>query len=152
MTITDRMSAALDRLTERWAGRRFPKAFYLGPADWAEFVEIADGQTVTIPFGNNPVKERTDPAFNQIPVRQSKGEGASRLYDHCSYGHPLIDAAGKPVKRDVPPVPAEAVFDALDKLSRTRALTDAESLVLEQAMAGRVVISRREAIRLGVKP
>ena len=151
--ILDRMDAALASLAERWGGRRIPKAFYLGAVDWDEFEELTDGTTVTLPWGNNPVKPRTDPAFRGLPVRQSKsvGEYSSRLYDHSSYGHtlPLAPDQPKPA-RPVPPLPADQVFAALDRLSRTRALTDVESVALEQAMKGRVVISRREAIRLGL--
>lgn len=148
MAILDRMDAALARLAER---NRAPKAFYLGPSDWAEFEAAADlTATVTLPWGNNPVQMRTDPAFKDVPVRQSKSTttDGSNLYDLYGYGHPLAIVPG----REPRPMPANRTADqvaaALDALSRTRALTDGESIALEQALKGRV--SRREAIRLGI--
>lgn len=153
-SVLDRMTAALASLTERWGGRRAPKAFYLSPADWAEFT-ATDHPTVSVMWGNNPPKLRADPAFNGVPVRQTKsvGEVASRLYDHASYGHTLPPSAGRVKQtRSPPPLPADQVFAALDALSRTRALTDRESLALEAAMKGKVLLSQREAVRLGLRP
>lgn len=150
VSLSERMEAALSNLEERWRGRRQAKAFYLSEADWAEFISV-ERPTVQTMFGNNPPTLRTDPAFNGVPVRQSKssGEATSRLYDHASYGHPLPpDPRRPPSSRNVPALPADRVFSALDALSRTRALTDRESLVLEAAMKGRVILNRREAIRL----
>lgn len=158
MTILERMDRALLDLAERWGGRRAPKAFYLGPADWDEFEKLADlACTVTLPFGNNPPQMRTDPAFKDVPVRQSKavGEHSSRLYDHASYGHPLWrkdDPAAPPRTTSPPPLLADQLVEKLDAISRTRALTEPESVALEHALKGRVVISQREAIRLGLRP
>lgn len=148
--VVDRMAQALADLGQRWRGKRIPKAFYLSTGDWAEFTAV-ERPTVETIFGNNPPKLRTDPAFAGVPVRPSKstGETASRLYDHASYGHTLPPIPGCSVPpRPVPPLPAEQVFAALDILSRSRALTDRESEALEAAMKGRVILTRREAVRL----
>lgn len=88
--ITVRMDEALDRLRSRWPKRR-PKAFYLGPGDWEAFM-ATDPPTIRTMWGNNPPQPRTDPAFREIPVRQSTAKGlpgASRLYDNTTCGRPI---------------------------------------------------------------
>lgn len=86
--IWQRMEAALVAINRT---HRRPKAFYLGPADWAAFIAAADARdTVTLPWGNNPVQQRTDPAFNGLPVRKSKSDTeVSRLYDHVGVGREI---------------------------------------------------------------
>jgi hypothetical protein len=81
-----RMDRALHQLTDRWPKRR-PKAFYLVPHDWAAFMAV-ERPTIRTMFGNNPPRERVDPAFSGIPVRESKGQH-SRLYDNTASGHPV---------------------------------------------------------------
>lgn len=153
MSVSDRMAAALDDLGQRWKGRRFPKAFYLSQADWAEFTSV-ERPTVETVWGNNPPQPRTDPSFNNVPVRPSKSAGdySSRLYDHSGYGFALpVDSTKRPTLKVVPELPADQVFSALDALSRTRALSDRESDALEAAMRGVVILTQREALRL-VRP
>jgi hypothetical protein len=86
VTIDQRMELALAKLAEQWGSRR-PKAFYLNEADWDEFMAKAR-ETCVVPFGNNPVEQREDPAFKDIPVRQSTAK-QSRLYDHTTTGRPI---------------------------------------------------------------
>ena len=151
MTILDRLAASLRGLDERWNGRRIAKAFYLRAADFEEFL-ATDPPTVETVWGNNPPKERVEPAFEGVPVRPSKGD-ANRLYDHTSSGHTVpIDPANPPPPREVrADIPADKVFAALDAISRIRALSESESRALEAAMKGKVVLSTREAVRLGIK-
>lgn len=84
MTINDKLAQAVARLSVRWPKRR-PKAFYLTPDDWTQFMATKPPTVRTI-FGNNPAREVTDPAFQGIPVRQSEGK-TSRLYDNTTTGH-----------------------------------------------------------------
>lgn len=78
------------RLAGHWTGKRRPKAFYLGPADWEDFEAMAR-EKVTVPWGNNPPVMREEPAFNGVPVRPSQNvpPHQSRLYDHTGTAHPL---------------------------------------------------------------
>lgn len=148
MTITERMDAALSSLEQHWKGRRSPKAFYLAPDDWAEFMET-DPPVIRTPFGNNPQTWVDDPAFRNVPVRASKTlSQTSRLYDHCGYGRYLPGC--QPTTRTPSDIDHAAVEAALDQLSRTRALTEQESCLLERAIK-RQPISKRECVRLGVK-
>lgn len=87
MSVVQRMGAALDRLEKQWSGRRRPKAFYLIADDWREFT-ATNPPTIRTMFGNNPPRERIDPAFRNIPVRESTGK-ASRLYDNTSTGRDI---------------------------------------------------------------
>lgn len=86
--ILDRMETALADLDRRWAGKRRPKAFYLLADDWAAFM-ATDPPTVQTMFGNNPPTLVTDPAFREIPVRESTGRTASRLYDNTTTGRAI---------------------------------------------------------------
>lgn len=83
-TITERMARALADLDRRWRGRRRPKAFYLNGDDWLAF-KATSPPNVTTDWGNNPVQQRTDPAFDGVPVRPSTST-ASRLYNNASSG------------------------------------------------------------------
>lgn len=144
--ITDQMSDALHSLEQRWRGKRRPKAFYLGPDEYAAFM-ATDPPTIETVWGNNPPKDRIEPSFRNLPVREAKGLEC-RLYDHCSYGHPFGAKRDPEAMSDIP---VDKVFDALDRISRTRALTNKESLALEAAMKGKVVLTKRDAARLGIK-
>lgn len=148
MTITERMDAALELLQERWP-RRAAKAFYLGPADWDEFMATRP-RTATFLWGNNPVKERVDPEHKGLPVRFSKNVAPkwSKLYDHSGSGH-VLPLSFKP-KTETCSTDYAAVEAKLHALSLTRALTDEESYLLERAIK-RQAISVRECVRLGVK-
>lgn len=77
--ITDRMALGLEGVVAR---KRRPKAFYLGPADWVDFLST-NPPTVESLFGNNPPRLVVDPAFEGVPVRQSVNVAPrkSRLYD-----------------------------------------------------------------------
>lgn len=87
----DRMHAALHELGTRTDGRRRPKAFYLGPADWDEFRAAGTWPLVETTFGNNPPVIRSEPAFHGVPVRPSKNVAPrnSKLYDHTGTGRML---------------------------------------------------------------
>lgn len=149
------MAEALVRLAEHWTGQRRPKVFYLGPDDWADFM-ATDPPTVMTTFRNEP---QDAPSFDGVPVRQSFNvpPRQSRLYDNTGTGRlirPDPPREGKfpgPRFPDRADIPAGEVLDALDKLSRTRALTDHESLALEAAMKGRCILTKRDAARLGIK-
>jgi hypothetical protein len=86
-TVTVRMTEALAVLLAKYRGHRIPKAFYLGPDDYADFM-ATDPPTGEFPWGNNPTKTVVEPAFERVPVRLSKNvpPRQSRLYDHCGYG------------------------------------------------------------------
>lgn len=94
-----------------------------------------------------------EPSLEGVPVRASKNVHPrnSKLYDHTTTGRPIPGSYRAPnpqnERADLQP---ERVFEALDKLSRTRALTNHESEALEAAMDGRVIITKREAARLGI--
>ena len=95
VTVEERMFEALAKLAERWPRRR-PKSFYLTAEDWDEFIS-KPRETVTGIWGNNPPTERTDPSFEGVAVRSTKGiSGVSRLYDNCSYGHLIALREGAP--------------------------------------------------------
>lgn len=81
------MAEGLRLLEERWNGRRRPKAFYLVPADYSAFTATKPPKVRTT-WCNNPPLERIDPAFREIPVRESKGK-KSKLYDHTSTGRAI---------------------------------------------------------------
>lgn len=152
--ILDCMADALATLKKRWPTRK-PKAFYLGPDDWADFMASASERaTVRVAFGNNPRVWRDEPAFNDVPVRESRNvpPRQSRLYDDTTTGHPIRPVPSKK-QRDLErsDIPADQVFAALDQISRTRALTEHESIALEAAMNGRVILTKRDAARLGIK-
>lgn len=151
--ICERMDGALADLSARYHGKRLPKAFYLNADDWAAFQATNPPMIETV-WGNNPPQHLTEPAFEGIPVRETESPH-SRLYDHTKAGRSMpVDphALPAPKRRLEFDIPADAVFSVLDKLSRTRALTNRESLALAAAMKGRVLLSRREAARLGVRP
>lgn len=151
--ILDCMAEALAKLATRWP-KRSPKAFYLGPDDWTDFIVSAEVHaTVRVPFGNNPTVWRTELAFNGVPVRESKNvpPRQSRLYDDATIGHPIRPMPKRKADNGPADIPADQVLDALDRISRTRALTDHESLALEAALKGRVILSKRNAARLGIK-
>lgn len=101
MTTVERMEAALQLLAKRWP-RRAPKAFYLGPADWEEFM-ATNPPTGVFPWGNNPVKQRTDPVFQGFPVRASENvlPRRSKLYDNTGSAHPLPESELPPRKPKV---------------------------------------------------
>jgi hypothetical protein len=82
--IAERIRAALADLHERWRGRRRPKAIYLAPPDWEEFL-ATDPPKGRFAFGNNPTVWRDEPTFDGVPVRPSKS-GLSRLYDETTTG------------------------------------------------------------------
>lgn len=85
--IIERMAEALHQLHNHWSGKRRPKAFYLGPDDWLEFM-ATDRPNVETVWNNEPSVE---PAFNDVPVRASKNvpPRQSRLYDHTTTGRML---------------------------------------------------------------
>jgi hypothetical protein len=85
--IRERMAAGLERLNKKWGGRRRPKAFYLGPDDWRDFLATEPPTGASL-WNNKPALE---PLFEGIPVRQSKNvlPRRSRLYDHTKTGHAL---------------------------------------------------------------
>jgi hypothetical protein len=87
--IRERMAEAQAKMI---ASKRFPKAYYLTTADMAEFM-ATDPPTITVPWGNNPVKLRDDPAFDGVPVRETtaNGEGQSRLYNTRGSSRALPD-------------------------------------------------------------
>lgn len=85
--IANRMAKGLAALGAHWKGNRRPKAFYLIADDWAEFMTTKP-PTIRTMFGNNPPRERLDPAFDGVPVRESKGK-ESRLYDHTTTGRSI---------------------------------------------------------------
>ena len=76
-----RMAAALRLL------KRAPKAFYLGPEDWADFIATSP-PTIRARRGDIWSDE---PSFERIPVRASVNVAPrqSRLYDNCGYGRSL---------------------------------------------------------------
>lgn len=148
--IVDRMDKALAALDLAYHGKRKPKAFYLGPADWLDFEATDPGDVVAI-FNH---EERTEPGYRGVAVRASKNVAPhqSSLYDETGHGRPLPPFDGKrPERSPRSDIPAEDVFAALDTISRTRALSETESRALEAAMKGRVVISKRDAARMGIK-
>lgn len=152
--ILDRMAAALADLAERWNGKRRPKAFYLGPDDWADFIATRPPTISTI-RNREPAVE---PGFENVPVRASKNvpPRQSRIYDHSGAGRPIpVDPSVTPAPRRPAlvssDVSADEVFAALDAISRTRALTESESEALEAAMHGRITLTTRDAARLGIK-
>lgn len=131
-----RMERALESLAAKWPGRK-PKAFYLGPADWDDFLASNPDRIHTL-WNCKPAEE---PAFRMVPVRPSKNvpPRQSRLYDATGTGHPLA-ASGKPAP---PPASkmrqrwraeADAVAEYLDGLSRERMLEDWETDALEAAI------------------
>lgn len=78
--IVDRMHEGLQLLAAHWSGRRRPKAFYLGPADWEDFC-ATDPPIIPTIWNNTEVHEES---FEGVPVRPSKNVAprASRIYDH----------------------------------------------------------------------
>lgn len=147
MTITERMEAALGQLNRNWP-KRAAKAFYLGPDDYEEFMATNPPEIATT-FNLQPALE---PGFKEVPVRPSKNVGPrqSRLYDHASCGHMIPGSEKSGQRQRLDEIDFAAVEAALDKISRTRALTDEESYLLERAIK-RQPISVRECARLGVK-
>ncbi len=151
--ILDCMAEGLDDLAGKFKGKRQPKAFYLGPDDWADFM-ATNPPTISTTFKCEPALE---PGFRDIPVRQSLNvpPRQSRLYDSTSTGRPIRPAVKRDPNRIILPELADiepaVVFAALDQISRARALTEHESLALEAVMKGRVIITKREAARLGIK-
>lgn len=85
--IIERMDVGLAKLQEKHGARRRPKAFYLGPADWADF-SATDPPTKRFPRGNNPTVWGSEPTYEGLPVRASKNvpDRQSKLYDHTSTG------------------------------------------------------------------
>lgn len=85
--VTDRMAAALADLSERTKGRRQPKAFYLGPDDWNDFL-ATDPPVMPTVWNGEHLHEET---FSDVPVRPSKNVPgrSSRLYDHTGTGRGL---------------------------------------------------------------
>lgn len=77
------MNEALGDLERRWSGRRKPKAFYLGPADWADFMATKPPM-IDAELNGWPVSE---PGLGDVPVRASKNVAprSSRLYDARGY-------------------------------------------------------------------
>lgn len=152
--ILERMTEALRDLEKRWRGRRTPKAFYLGPDDWTDFL-ATDPPSIETTFNREPAVE---PGFENVPVRASRNVPArqSRLYDSTTTGY-LLPRTPKYPRRKLPAPPERAdispaeVEAALDAISRTRALTDSESDALEAAIKGRVILTKRDAARLGIK-
>lgn len=89
MTILERLDRALAELEAHWTGRRKPKAFYLSPADWAEWrAATSNPPIVRVPFGNNPTVWRDEPAYRDVPVRESRSS-QSRLYDDTTTGRAI---------------------------------------------------------------
>lgn len=136
--IISRMERALAHLEGHWSGRRKPKAFYLGPADWEDF--IATGPPIIASIINRePARE---PGFHDIPVRPSKNvpPRQSSLYDNTGTGRPLPDTPAAPRKAIPQPgssrlrEEAALVEKHLDTLSRQRCLEDWESHALEEAI------------------
>lgn len=84
--VTERMDAALERLRQRFP-MRIPKAFYLGPDDWTEFM-AGDPPMVRTLFNRKPVEQ---PSFKGVAVRASKNVAprSSRLYDNTNTGREL---------------------------------------------------------------
>lgn len=151
MTILERMAASLEALDRTFDGRRKAKAFYLNALDFDRF-EATNPPIETFPFGNNPPEQRDEPAFRGLPVRLSRA-AVSRLYDWTTTGRPIPVDETDPVvsTKGLSDIPADEIEAALDAISRTRALTEIESIALEAAMKGRVVLSKRDAARLGIK-
>lgn len=142
------MDEALERLAKKWQGRRQPKAFYLGSADLEEFM------ATNPPWGDTywnraPAHE---PTHQGHPVRAAKNVSPrrSKLYDHCSihYDLPESDPSYARTKPSLE-IDYAAVEEKLTEISRNRALTDAESWLLERAIK-RMAITLRECARLGV--
>lgn len=91
--VTERMESAIGQLAARYPARS-PKAFYLGPDDWADFL-ATDPPMIDTTWNCLPARER---AFNDVPVRRAKNVAPrqSRLYDNTGVGR-LIDL---PIKQD----------------------------------------------------
>lgn len=147
--ITERMDAALAQLHRNWPTRT-AKAFYLGPADWDEFMATNPAEIATT-WNNEPVMQ---PGFKGVPVRPSKNvpPRLSKLYDHTSGGHKLPGCEVLPdsIRQRLDEIDYAEIERVLDERSRTRALTDLESSLLEAAIR-KLPISLRECARLGVK-
>lgn len=89
--VLDRMAEALRQLA---AGPRRPKAFYLGPEDWADFI-AGDPPRINALFNGKPCEQ---PGFQSVPVRPSKNvpPRQSRLYDHTGAGRMLPEIVTVP--------------------------------------------------------
>lgn len=85
--ILERLEATRAAHATHWRGKRWPKAFYLVPDDWAEFM-ATDPPTINTQWGNNPPQDLVEPAFEGVPVRKSKGQ-RSKLYDNTSSGRQI---------------------------------------------------------------
>jgi hypothetical protein len=83
----ERMAEGLAALKRHWSGRRTPKAFYLGPDDWTEFM-ATNPPTIETTWSDWP---RTEPSFEDVPVRPSKNVAPrkSRIYDNTGQGREL---------------------------------------------------------------
>jgi hypothetical protein len=94
MHIIERMQAALNGLAFRFPNRG-PKAFYLGPDDWADFV-MTNPPTINSVWNGQPAMEL---AYDDVPVRRSQNVAgrSSKLYCAAGVGRQL-DAWGGPVR------------------------------------------------------
>ena len=132
--IIGQMRAALEELQARWGGRRRPKAFYLGPADWEDFIATGPPEKAT----THNLQPAWEPVFSDVPVRPSKNvpPRQSRLYDHSGTGRSLSGAAkaAAPQRSNRWREEADILAPYLDELSRERALEDWESEALEAAI------------------
>lgn len=127
LSILELMESALGQLAVRYPNRS-GKAFYLGSADWLDFLATDPPMIDTI-WNCLPAHEYS---FMDIPVRLSKNVGPrkSRLYDHTGCGRELSAI----IKPDGRAVVTDTQREALAK-ARTRKWSECDLLHGEELVA-----------------
>lgn len=131
--IVARIDSALERMDERQMGVR---AIYLDEED-----REALDRVMSRHYGSKLLLTE----FREHPLRSGQ---KSVIYS--THGVGVSIAKGTPKPRPCADISREDVIQALDELSRRRALSLEESLTLERAIKGKPV-SKRAAARIGIK-